>query len=588
MARGPEREEDAGQHHQHRGRHVHHLRPDGPSAFLLQRVEDKGHSGQKGHHGPGPSGHRGCRHTVPRPARGVFPAQLGTEVGNPDALVRRGGAPRILHARTRLLLHPRRAHGPHPDGRNLHPRVVGGERHFAIHQAIQILGQLGFRLHQRPFGRQGRPRLREAEHLQAAMDPRSGYQGKPGIDLLGLGEPVVERLQQIFGDQPQRHALDADQLVDIVLEELGGHALLALDEHGRVTELADGGDIGHAAQHIVQRIEVLPLQTLGETGQGSLVRKDLDELLGQDHQLGERLGEEHLLARDARQHAQRRAAQHPRAGVVQRVQLPQHHPVGQLHRTLVLQEDRSAVEPRDQQGGDARSRVRILPPIQLHHRAVVLDQHLRNVAGEGQVQEIQVAGDKAYHIAVDKFLVRARFQQTEVRLLPNSAERFDGSRHHIFALREQRLRRARVRAQHGDVVLALAEPRNKGAEQARHFGREEDIAHRRLQHKRIVQLPRRLDEAVDHIALAAHQTHGQAGSEPARHARSLRGVARGQTLRPPHVATRKLGTNRKHGMELRLLVQVARLVGPRDKRHTPCRPSTPIRSTTRTARWTPC
>ena len=54
--------------------------------------------------------------------------------------------------------------------------------------------------------------------------------------------------------KPQRHALDADQLVDIVLEELGGHALLALDEHGRVAELADGGDIGHAAQHIVQRI----------------------------------------------------------------------------------------------------------------------------------------------------------------------------------------------------------------------------------------------------------------------------------------------------------------------------------------------
>ena len=45
--------------------------------------------------------------------------------------------------------------------------------------------------------------------------------------------------QQVFGKYAQRHALDADQLLDLLLEELGRHTLLAVDEHGRVAELAE-------------------------------------------------------------------------------------------------------------------------------------------------------------------------------------------------------------------------------------------------------------------------------------------------------------------------------------------------------------
>ena len=57
---------------------------------------------------------------------GVLPAQHGAQVGHSNAHIRRGSLTRILHPRSRLLLHPERTHGSGPDGRHLHTRLVGG------------------------------------------------------------------------------------------------------------------------------------------------------------------------------------------------------------------------------------------------------------------------------------------------------------------------------------------------------------------------------------------------------------------------------------------------------------------------------
>ena len=135
-----------------------------------------------------------------------------------------------------------------------------------------------------------------------------GSQGQPRVDLLGIGKLRDQRLQQIFGDQPQRHPLDADQLVDRLLEELGGHTLLALGEHVHLAELAEQEPLGDAADRGLQRLAFLPLQTQGTHGQGAVVRKDLDAVYGQDDQLGDHDRRQDLLEGDVRQHEERHRA----------------------------------------------------------------------------------------------------------------------------------------------------------------------------------------------------------------------------------------------------------------------------------------
>ena len=112
------------------------------------------------------------------------------------------------------------------------------------------------------------------------MDPLAGPQGQPGFDLLGLGELRHERLQPLFGHEPQRHPLDTDQLDGLLLEELGRNALLAVGEHGHLAELAEQDHLHHAPHDGLQRLALLPLQTQGEAGQGPLVREDLDAVHG--------------------------------------------------------------------------------------------------------------------------------------------------------------------------------------------------------------------------------------------------------------------------------------------------------------------
>ena len=146
------------------------------------------------------------------------------------------------------------------------------------------------------------------------------------------------------GHQHQRHPFDADQLVDLLLEELERNPLLALGKHGHLAELAEQVDLGDAAHGGLQRLAILPLQAQGEDRQGPLVREDLDAVYGQDDQLGHhhRVGD--LLEKDAREHEERHRAFDPRIGIVQPAQLHQHHAVVQLYREVVLQEAGVRVE----------------------------------------------------------------------------------------------------------------------------------------------------------------------------------------------------------------------------------------------------
>ena len=169
------------------------MRPDRPPALLSGHDQGEGYPRQEGHHGTRISGHGGCADILSGRARGILPAQYGPQVGYPDAHIRRRGHARVLHTRSGLLFHPERAHGSGPHGRYLHPRFVGGKRPLAIYQTIQIFGQPQLRLFERQVGRQGRCRLHQAEYIQTAMDTLAGCQGQSGLDLLGLGEPRLER-----------------------------------------------------------------------------------------------------------------------------------------------------------------------------------------------------------------------------------------------------------------------------------------------------------------------------------------------------------------------------------------------------------
>jgi len=73
-----------------------------------------------------------------------------------------------------------------------------------------------------------------------------------------------------------------------------------------------------------------------------------------------------------------------------------------------------------------------------------------------------------------------------------------------------------------DELLAVAEPRNEGALQTRHVGRQENQAHRRIAPERIVQLPGRLDEALDDLDVVPHDALQQLRHQPLGHDRPLR------------------------------------------------------------------
>ena len=158
------------------------------------------------------------------------------------------------------------------------------------------------------------------------------------------------------------------------------------------------------------------------------------------------------------------------------------------------------------------------------------------------------------HHADHRLLLRPGLQRPEIRLLPHAPDRLGGPLHDLFALRRQRLRRPVVRAVDVDDLLAVAEPRDEGALEARHLGREEDQAHRRTARQRFVQLPGRLDAPVDHLAVVPHDALQELRHQPLGHARPLPRNPAGRALRQ----TLLPGAHHLDGLVVRLHVQVAR------------------------------
>ena len=270
------------------------MRRDRPPALLPGDDQGQGAARQEGHHGPGLPGHGGRADLLPRHPLRLLPDQHGPEVWSADALLRRGRHARLLPARPGLLHHAGRLRRPGRPRRLLHARLVGGLGRLALHQALQVQRQLQHPVLEHQDRREGRTRLPQAEQLPRAVDPLAGCQGQPRLDLLRVGELRHERLQPLLGQHAQRHSLDADQLVDLLLEELDRHPLLAVGQHGHLAELLEPVDLADPPDGGLQRLAHLPLQAQGEDGQGPLVREDLDAVHGQDDQLGDHDRERNL------------------------------------------------------------------------------------------------------------------------------------------------------------------------------------------------------------------------------------------------------------------------------------------------------
>ena len=135
------------------------------------------------------------------------------------------------------------------------------------------------------------------------MDSLSRCQGKPWLDILGIGKPLFEWLLEILGNYAERHPRNADQLLDLLLEELGGHSVLALDEPLGVAELADSTAGYHPAECGLQCGASLSVQAQGCNGQAALVREDRFYLLGKTHQLGVDTREGYLHYADLEEYA---------------------------------------------------------------------------------------------------------------------------------------------------------------------------------------------------------------------------------------------------------------------------------------------
>lgn len=140
--------------------------------------------------------------------------------------------------------------GPGHPGRYLHSRIVGGIRDVALYEALQVQRHPEFQLLERPCRRQGRTRLPPAEQLPALLAAYARPQSQSGIDLLRFGRFPYQRLQPLFGYQPERSAPDADKFDDLLFEKLARHPVLPFGQHVRFAELAERNALDRPAERL--------------------------------------------------------------------------------------------------------------------------------------------------------------------------------------------------------------------------------------------------------------------------------------------------------------------------------------------------
>ena len=144
------------------------------------------------------------------------------------------------------------------------------------------------------------------------------------------------------------------------------------------------------------------------------------------------------------------------------------------------------MESRHQQRRHAAGAVRLLPSIQLQLQRLDIDDRVRHVRLHQKTPRPQDSGDPPYDHAVNRILVRPGLRRSQIRLSEQLPVRFDRYVPPLFALFGQCLRRPQFGTFDVDELLAVAEPRNEGAEQARHLRRQEDQTDRRAAAQRFV------------------------------------------------------------------------------------------------------
>ena len=134
---------------------------------------------------------------------------------------------------------------------------------------------------------------------------RVGDKGEPDFLQQNNFQLYWQRLQPLFGYQPERSAPDADKFDDLLFEKLARHTVLPFGQHVRFAELAERNALDRPAERRLQRFDLLPLQTQGGDGQAAMVRKDFAPLHRQVQQQGQRQRVRNLHQGNTPEHAVR-------------------------------------------------------------------------------------------------------------------------------------------------------------------------------------------------------------------------------------------------------------------------------------------
>ena len=166
-------------------------------------------------------------------------------------------------------------------------------------------GTLNFNYSNVRVGDKGEPDFLQQNNFQLYWQHTQDPKANPGIDLLRIGRFPYQRLQPLFGYQPERSAPDADKFDDLLFEKLARHTVLPFGQHVRFAELAERNALDRPAERRLQRFDLLPLQTQGGDGQAAMVRKDFAPLHRQVQQQGQRQRVRNLHQGNTPEHAVR-------------------------------------------------------------------------------------------------------------------------------------------------------------------------------------------------------------------------------------------------------------------------------------------
>ena len=255
------------------------------------------------------------------------------------------------------------------------------------------------------------------------MDAPAGREVPPELDLLGQRELFDQRLQQIRGADDQRLPEHANQLQHLLLQIMGRYAVLFIDQHAALAELAGHDRFVEFPERGFQRIARLSVPAQGGRRQAALVRENFVHLHGNARQQrkSQRKGSVHRP--DVQADEERRQPQHSDLHVAEPAQLHQRQSFGKLSGTLVLPQDRQGVGPGFPVGRQRRYDHRLLPAVRLQFLGQRHDQAVRNLPVQKNGCR---AGVPSHADPDDQLQLPPRFRSRQIRVLQIRAERYAG------------------------------------------------------------------------------------------------------------------------------------------------------------------